>query len=294
MISPQEAEDIILNLVNPITEAETVRLDQATRRVLAQTVSSQLDFPYWDNSAMDGYGVRFEDVTTARPSNPISLDIIEEIPAGYQPQKSVKSGQACRIFTGAMLPVGVDTIIMQEKTQRKDNQVIILEPPKFPQEFVRKQGKFYQAGNPLLTPGITINPPEISVLATAQCPQINVYRRPRVAVFSTGDELVSPAQPLNPGQIVDSNQYALESFLLQNNAIPLKLGIIPDDPKTLKETINEAINSADFVLSTGGVSVGDYDYIDRILGELGGEIKIRSVAIKPGKPLTTLPWPTIS
>ena len=186
---------------------------------------------------------------------------------------------------GAMLPPGADTIVMQENTAREDERVKILQAPESA-EFVRHRGAFYQAGSPLLEAGIRIGAAEIAVLATAQCTQVSVYRRPRVAILSTGDELVTPEQTLQPGQIVDSNQYALASFVASNGGIPIKLGIVKDEPEALKQAIAQAISSADIVLSTGGVSVGDYDYVDRILTELGGTLHVRSVAVKPGKPLT--------
>ena len=184
-----------------------------------------------------------------------------------------------------MLPDGADTIVIQENTHREGDRVTIFSAPE-PNEFVRHQGAFYQAGTPLLAAGITLGASEIAVLATAQCSQLVVYRRPRVAILSTGDELVTPEQLLQPGQIVDSNQYALASFVTDNGGVPLKLGIVRDRPEELKKAISQAIQSADLVLSTGGVSVGDYDYVDRILAELGGTLHVRSVAIKPGKPLT--------
>jgi molybdopterin molybdotransferase len=289
MLSVQEAETLILDLVNPLNnrqDSEIVKLEDATSRILAQPVISKLDFPYWDNSAMDGYGVKFADVQTCSSENPAILDIVEEIPAGVQPQKTIESGQAARIFTGAMLPKGADTIVIQENTRKEGDRVFILSPPQQPKAFVRHRGEFYQAGNSLLEPGIAINAPEIAVLATAQCANLTVYRRPRVAIFSTGDELVPPEGNLQPGQIVDSNQYALAAFAHRQGGIPIRLGIVPDKPDILKETISRAIANADIVLSTGGVSVGDYDYVDRILAELGGEIHIRSIAVKPGKPLT--------
>jgi molybdopterin molybdotransferase len=286
MISVQEAEIIISQLVEPLRETETISLDESTGRILAQSINSPLDFPYWDNSAMDGYGVRFEDVSQSSSENPITLDIIIEIPAGLKSKISIKSGQACRIFTGAMLPDGVDTIIMQENTRRQGEKVSILSPPKYSGEFVRKQGAFYQAGNVLLTPGIKINEPEIAILATAQCPNVTVYRRPRVAILSTGNELITPSQTLHPGQIIDSNQYALKAFIIKNGALPISLGIVNDNPEMIKQKIITAINSADLVLSTGGVSVGDYDYIDNILKELDAKIEVNGVAMKPGKPLT--------
>ena len=286
MISVAEAQKILLQLVDPLQETETLSFDEATGRILAQPIRSHLDFPYWDNSAMDGYGVRFEDVHQGDENRPITLDIIAEIPAGINPKISMRSGEACRLFTGAMLPKGVDTIIMQENTRQEGKKVTILSPPKYCGEFVRKQGSFYQAGDLLLHPGSYINEAEMAILATAQCSKINVYRRPLVAILSTGNELITPDKRLESGQIIDSNQYALKAFILKNGGIPIPFGIIKDDPDLIKQTIREAITRADFVLSTGGVSVGDYDYIDQVLVELGGKIEINSVAMKPGKPLT--------
>lgn len=288
MLSAKQAEAIILNLVQPLSsqqDIEIIDLETAPLRILAASVRSKLDFPAWDNSAMDGYAVRYEDVKNCNNEHPQILEIVEEIPAGYQPKTPIKSGQAARIFTGAMMPAGADTIVIQENTTREGDQVKIFAAPQ-PQEFVRHRGSFYQAGEPMLQPGIVINAPEIAVLATAQCTKIPVYRLPKVAILSTGDELVTPDQPIQPGQIVDSNQYVLASFVTSNGAIPIKLGIIPDDREKLTKAIASAIESADLVLSTGGVSVGDYDYVEQILAQLGGEIQISSVAVKPGKPLT--------
>jgi molybdopterin molybdotransferase len=297
MLSVKEAESIILELVKPLDsqqDTEVVNLEDAAGRILAQPVTSNLDFPYWDNSAMDGYAVKFADVQVCNANNPVSLEIVEEIPAGVQPKKTIESGQAARIFTGAMMPFGADTIVIQENTKLKGdsrsadsvNRVLVLSSPEKAKAFVRKRGEFYQAGNPLLMPGIAINAPEIAVLATAQSTQLTVYRRPRVAILSTGDELVSPDKTLQPGQIVDSNQYALAAFVARGGGIPIRLGIVPDRRDRLTEKMAQAIATADMVLSTGGVSVGDYDYVEQILAELGGEIHVRSIAVKPGKPLT--------
>jgi molybdopterin molybdotransferase len=288
MLSVKEAEFIILNLVRSLDsnqDLEIVDLEAASGRILAQSVIGKLDIPHWDNSAMDGYAVRYQDVANCSPEQPVTLEVVAEIAAGNPPQTEIKSEQAARIFTGAMLPPGADTIIIQENTLREGDRISIQQAPEF-QEFVRHQGAFYQAGTSLLEPGIRIGAAEIAVLATAQCSQLAVFRRPRVAILSTGDELVTPEQSLQPGQIVDSNQYALASFVAHNGGIPIKLGIIPDRPEALTQAISQAFSSADLVLSTGGVSVGDYDYVDRILAELGGTLHIRSVAVKPGKPLT--------
>lgn len=293
MLPAIEAEALILDLVKPKNcdrDREIVDLNSASGRILADTITGKLDFPYWDNSAMDGYAVDYRDVRDCTQNEPAILDVVAEISAGSSPSIEIKSGQAARIFTGAMLPQGTDTIVIQENTEREGDRVKIFAAPQF-QEFVRHQGAFYRAGTPMLSAGIKLGAADLAVLATAQCTQIPVFRRPRVAILSTGNELISPEQSLQPGQIVDSNQYALASFVASNGGIPISLGIVPDRPEALKKAIALAIDSADLVLSTGGVSVGDYDYVDRILAELGGEIQIRSVAVKPGKPLTVATFP---
>ncbi|MBD1825465.1 molybdopterin molybdotransferase MoeA [Cyanobacteria bacterium FACHB-DQ100] len=286
MLSVVEAETLILESVQAIGEIERVGLAACRNRILAAPIASNLDFPHWDNSAMDGYAVRFEDV-----KQPAILEIVEEIPAGYLPQKSIQPGQAARILTGSMMPAGADTVVMQENTQRQGDRVSILTPPPTQGSFVRYRGSYYQAGNPLLSPGAVLKAPEIAILAAAQCVEVPVFRRLRVAILSTGSELVTPDRPLQPGQIVDSNQYALEALVAEMGAEVISLGIICDEPAELKNAIATAVESADVVISSGGVSVGDYDYVDRILEELGAAIQIRSVAVKPGKPLTFATFP---
>ncbi len=285
MLSAAQAESIILNLVQPPIQTQVVEIADATGRILADSIFCRLDFPHWDNSAMDGYAVRFTDLAASSESNSIPLEVVEEIPAGYQPQREIQPGEAARIFTGAIVPSGADTIIMQEDTTRQGNIVNICRSPKLG-AFIRHQGEYARSGDLLLTPGSTLNPPEIALLAATGHSQVLVYHRPRVAILSTGDELVTPSQPLKPGQIVDSNQYAIASFVRQAGGIPICLGIVPDDRAKLTTAMTSAIDSADCVISTGGVSVGDYDYVEEILAELGGDIQIRAVAIKPGKPLT--------
>ncbi|RUT02570.1 molybdopterin molybdenumtransferase MoeA [Dulcicalothrix desertica PCC 7102] len=297
MQSVNEAEAIIYSLVQPLDsqlDTETVDLLGATGRILAKPITSPNDFPHWDNSAMDGYAVRYEDVSDCNALNPAVLSIIEEIPAGYQPKSTLQPGQAARIFTGAVIPPGTDTIVMQEVTQRENNQVFIFAAPK-PKEFIRKKASYYQAGNELLPAGIVLNAPEIAVLAAAQCNQLCVYRKVKVAILSTGDELVTVDKTLQPGQIVDSNNYALIANVQQLGAEAISYGIVPDDEEILKATIEKAVSKssggADIIISSGGVSVGEYDYVEKILELLGGKLHIRSVAMKPGKPLTVAAFP---
>ncbi|MCX7596937.1 MAG: molybdopterin molybdotransferase MoeA, partial [Fischerella sp.] len=247
MLSVEEAEAIIFNLAQPLDRqrnTEVVDLLAANGRILASPVASQLDFPHWDNSAMDGYAVRYADVRQASQQQPVSLEIVEEIPAGYQPQSTIQQGQAARIFTGAIMPTGADTVVMQEHTRREDNHVLILAAPTKPQQFVRHRACYYKAGTELLPAGIRLHGPEIAVLAAAQLMHLSVYRHIRVAIFSNGNELVTPDKILQPGQIVDSNQYALAALVKQIGAEPLMLGIVPDQPDAVESAIAHAISNA--------------------------------------------------
>ncbi len=285
MLPVAKAAAKILDLTPLPTEVERVSLEAALGRVLAQAIPSPLDFPHWDNSAMDGYAVRYADVQGARAEQPQALTVVETIPAGRSPTRPVGPGQAARILTGSMLPAGADTIVIQEVTQREGDLVLVLEAPE-PEQFVRHRGSYCRAGDPLMAPGLVIGGPELAVLASAQCSEVPVWPQPRVAILSTGDELVTPDRPLRPGQIVDSNQYALAALVRQAGAIPVSLGIVPDQPQPLRAAIQSALAQADVIVSSGGVSVGDYDYVDEILAELGATLHIHSVAVKPGKPLT--------
>ena len=283
MLTAAEAERLIFTLVAPVQGVDTVPLADCLGRVLAEPVCSDLDFPHWDNSAMDGYAVRAVDVAQV----PATLQVVEEIPAGTRPKVEIEKGQAARILTGAMMPAGADSVVMQEETEQVQGgeQVKILAAPKVG-SFVRSRGSFYQAGAELLRARRAISPAEIALLAAAQQTQVKAYRRPRVAIISTGSELVEPDRPLEPGQIVDSNQYALAALVAQTGAVPVSLGIVTDEREAVKAAIERALSQADMVLSSGGVSVGDYDYVDAVLEELGATLHIRSVAVKPGKPLT--------
>lgn len=290
MLPVQDAEKIILDAIPSLTATERVTPDAAAGRILAATIKSELDYPHEDNSAMDGYAARSRDLSQATPNHPVTLEVVEEIPAGVAPSHRLESGQAARIFTGGILPVGADTIIIQEDTERDGNQIKVFSAPTSGQ-FVRKQGSFYQAKQSLLPANIPINAPEIAILAAMQCQEISVYCRPRVSIFSSGNELVTPHETLQRGQLVDSNQYALKELVKQQGGVSIPLGIIRDDRESLKSAIAQAISSSDLVISTGGVSVGDYDYIESILTELEGTIHLNSVAIKPGKPLTFATFP---
>ncbi len=293
MLSVQQAESIILQQVTPldaIHDREAVGLDRAAGRLLAATLTSPQDFPYWDNSAMDGYAVRAADFSQWTIEQPTVLEVVSEIAAGCVPDRGITAGQAARIFTGAMLPPGADTIVPQENTRREGDRLVVLEPPR-PKAWVRAKGAYYQAGAPLLQPGTRLSATDIALLATVQCTAVPVYRRPVISLLSTGNELIPPNQTLQPGQIIDSNQPALAALVAETGAMVKGLGIIRDHRDTLKQAIAQALQTSDVVLSSGGVSVGDYDYIDPILAELGGSLHVRAIAVKPGKPLTFATFP---
>ncbi|MCM1985206.1 molybdopterin molybdotransferase MoeA [Lyngbya confervoides] len=285
MLTVAQAFDRVIREVHPLRDQEQVSIPAALGRILASAVRGSADVPAWDNSAMDGYAIAAADLHGESDTTPQLLQVVMEIPAGVAPDRSLASGQAARIFTGAMLPQGADTIVMQEDTQRTGNQVQILRRPQ-PGAFVRRRGSYYQAGSPLLEAGIKLGPADLAVLATVQCCDVPVLRQPRVALVSTGNELVAPEQPLQPGQIVDSNRYILSALVQESGAIAQHFQTVGDQLSEVTETIAEALAAADIVISTGGVSVGDYDYVDQALQRLGGKLHFQSVAMKPGKPLT--------
>lgn len=293
MMPADRAAGQILEWVIPLQgtgDHQSLPLTLALGRVLATDIISPLDFPHWDNSAMDGYAVRQGDVQGATAEQPVTLTVIETVPAGQVPQHSVGPGQATRILTGSMVPPGADTIVIQEQTRRHGDQVEILATPQ-PQAFVRHRGSFRRAGERLLPQGRVLQGADLAVLAAAQQGTVSVYRRPRVVILSTGDELVELDQPLAPGQIVDSNQVALGALVQAAGGEPIPLGIVADDPQALQGAIAAALPQGDLILSSGGVSVGDHDYVDQILTRLGASLEIQSVAVKPGKPLTVARFP---
>ena len=286
MLSVAEVEKIILNLVKPFDpeiDSEIIPLSQALNRILAADIHSELDFPHWDNSAMDGYALRYEDL-----KEDLQLAIaVDQIPAGIAIAKKLAKGECIRIFTGGMLPVGADTVIMQEDTERiGDFLQLKIKPTQG--EYVRRKGEFIQAGTTIVKAGTRLGATEIGALASAKCRQVKVYRQPKIAIISTGNELVSldNPQPLELGQIIDSNLYALSALIDQSGAIAISFGAVFDHKLELEKVMQQAIATADIVISTGGVSVGDYDYVDGLLEKMGADIHVQSVAIKPGKPLT--------
>ncbi|HIL11853.1 MAG TPA: molybdopterin molybdenumtransferase MoeA [Candidatus Latescibacteria bacterium] len=282
MLTPEEARSIILEHIQ-ILGPERVSLLDADGRVLAGDILAQRDNPPYDNSAMDGYAVRHQDVAQASADAPVALAVVEDIPAGTVPQKQVGPGQSSRIMTGAPVPAGADTIVPVEDTRGEGESIEVLEVEE-PGEHIRHAGEDMRAGQPILTTGTECGPGELAVLAAVQQSFVSVYRRPRIAILSTGDELVEIEETPGEGQIVNSNTTALAAFCHAHGAEPIMLPIARDDEAVIRATIISALK-ADFAVSSGGVSVGKYDFVKKVLDDLGAETIFWRVAMKPGKPL---------
>jgi molybdopterin molybdotransferase len=278
MISVEEAQARVLAEV-PLLEAEQIALADAGGRVLREDVHAPADVPEGDNTAMDGYAVRAGDVAAA----PISLRVIGDLPAGRVPSVRVEPGTAVRIMTGALIPEGADTVINLELTDG-ETDVVRVEQALPRGANVRRRGEDMRAGDLLLAAGSPLRAAEIGVLAAAQRSSVAAGRRPSVAIFSTGDEVVEIDEPRTPGKIVNSNAWALAALVREAGAIPRPLGIVRDD---LDATIRafEAAMQSDFIVSSGGVSVGAYDFVKDALAALGAETRFWRIAMKPGKPV---------
>lgn len=297
MLPVEEALARVLAVDLPV-QTETVGLVDALGRVLAEPVISTAPLPPWDNSAMDGYAVRAADTgsadapaqpdcdTDGAPAPGSVLAVVAEIPAGEYSDRALQPGECARIFTGAPLPPGADSIVMQENTERlEDGRVRILGTARHGQH-VRRAGEEVRPGDTLLHPGVTLTGPKLGLVASVGQSQVAVARRPLVALLGTGDELVAPGQPLGPGQIWSSNTVALAGLVQAAGAVPVDCGVAPDDLEGTREAFRRALgHQPDLIVSTGGVSVGDFDVVKEALADVGAEMRFWKVRMKPGKPL---------
>ncbi len=275
-----KAREVIARFLTPISTIERVSVRAALGRVLAADVISPLDVPSHDNSAMDGYALRFADLKT---DGKVSLKVAGSSFAGVPFKGALAAGQAVRIMTGGVVPQGADTIVMQEHAEAKDSQVTIGSGHRQGQH-LRRAGEDLQRGQPALRRGQPLRPAEIGLIASLGVAEVSVYRKLRVAFFSTGDELVSIGSPLGEGQIYDSNRYTLYGMLKRLDCEVIDMGVVRDDPKLLEAAFREAAAIADVVITSGGVSVGEADFVKTLLNELG-EVVFWKIAMKPGRPL---------
>jgi molybdopterin molybdotransferase len=282
MISADEALRIVLDNAAPLG-VERIAIVDALGRVLAGEIRSPRDIPGFDNSAMDGYAVRAADVAGAGENNPVRLRVTETVAAGRMPAEGVGKGCAARTMTGAPIAPGADAVVPVERTRGAGDSVEILAPA-LPGEFVRPRGEDLRAGEVVMTPGKVLSPADLGTLASLSCAIIDVYRKPRVAIVATGDELVDIDQVPTGAQIVNSSAYALAAAVREAGAEPAILRVARDTPAEVRGRLQEAL-SFDLVLSTGGVSVGQFDHVKGVLDELGMRTLFHGVAQKPGRPL---------
>ncbi len=282
LISIEEARNRVLTEAQPLP-VERVALIKALGCVLAEDVRAAHDVPPFDNSGMDGYALRAADVVDAAPNSPVRLPITDTIPAGHVATLPLGPGEAARIMTGAPIPSGADTVAQSEITAEEDGYVSILESVR-PGKNIRRAGEDVAAGERVLTAGTPLWAAEIGLLASLGHATIPVHRRPRVAIISTGSELVEIDRPLGPGQIRNSNSYSLQALCIQMGVETEPFGIVPDDYQATRKAI-EAGLQYDVLLTSGGVSVGRFDFVKDVQDELGVERKLWGVAMKPGKPL---------
>jgi molybdopterin molybdotransferase len=275
-----DALERILAEVQPVGGSETVAVRDALGRVLYADVVSRIDVPSHTNSAMDGFALRGADLV---PDADTRLDVIGVAAAGRPFDGDVSAGECVRILTGAPMPAGTDTVVMQERVSR-DGDVAVMGAGQKPGQHVRQAGEDIAAGDIALPAGVVLMPAELGLLASVGVSEVEVRRRPRVAFFSTGDELRSAGEPLGTGQIYDSNGYTIHGMLTRLGVEIIDIGVVRDDPEAVERALAKAAAQADAIVTSGGVSVGDADYVTRILGQMGS-VGFWKVAIKPGRPL---------
>jgi molybdopterin molybdotransferase len=281
LYSVEEALTAILARI-PVLPPETVLLDDALGRVLAEDVHADLHVPPFDNSAMDGYAVIAADTTGAAPERPAVLRVVGDLPAGQVPDTAVRPGEAIRIMTGAPMPPGADAIVRVEDTERGEGTVLIRTASR-PGRDVRLAGEDVQAGALVLPQGTYVRPAEVGMLAMLGRRQVQVLRRPRVAVLTTGDELVDVDEPVTPGKIRNVNLYSLCAQVRWCGGEPISLGVARDTVAELEAKVRAGMD-ADLLVTSAGVSVGDYDVVKVVLDKLG-HIDFWRVNMKPAKPI---------
>ncbi len=282
MISVEEALNKILDEVSPLG-LEKVSILAALGRVVGEDVIAGRAIPPKDNSAMDGYALRREEIRGASSGNPVRLDVVEEIPAGAAPTKSIGSGQAARIMTGAPIPDGANAVVRMEDTRKEGARVAVFAEAAQGQN-IRYAGADVQRGEKVIPRGEIIRPVEVGMLAALGRSFILVHQRPLVAVVVTGDELAEIDEAPSEWKIINSNSYALAALVRECGAVPLQIGIARDSREDLNAKFRAAMR-ADLIISSGGVSAGDYDLVKEIMQEAGNRMQFWQVAMKPGRPL---------
>jgi len=279
-ITLDEAIELTNKTKIPLKE-EKINLQDSFNRILSKDIYSLIDDPPFDNSSMDGYALIYSDTITASEKNPIELEIIDIISAGKTPIKKLTPGYASKIMTGAPIPDGADSIIMVEKTEKIDNKVRIFSPSF--KNYIRIKGENITKKQLILKKGTKLTPRDLGLLATSGHSEIYVYKKLKISIISTGDELIIPGNKLSPGQIYESNGYVLENLIKKLGHNSNRVNIISDSIEKLRLELNKASLESDIIITTGGVSMGDFDIVRKIM-ELEGKILFWRMKIRPGSP----------
>ena len=298
MTAPLSAAEAALRILGDVRRQPALRmpLDDALDSVLAEDVISPLDIPAWTNSAMDGYAARGNDVRGASTERPVRLRVVEQLPAGAFPTRPLGPGEVARIFTGGPLPDGADTVIRQEDTD-EGKEIVTIVRDRDVGVNIRRAGEDIRRGMTVLAAGKDLGPAELGVLASLAVAQPLVYRRPRVAILASGDEIVDvdrPEEILSGRKTASSNTHTLAALVRRSGGEPVNLGIAPDTPESLREHLRRALD-CDLLVTTAGISVGEHDYVRSVLTELGAEQRFWKVRMRPGAPvgfglLRGIPW----
>lgn len=279
-LSVEQARKLILGLVEPVAGTERLFVRNALGRVLAEDVLATANVPGHDNSAMDGYAVRFADLAAEGDT---VLRLAGTAFAGRVFAGRVEAGQCVRIMTGGVIPEGADTVVIQEVVQAENGRIVVPAGQRQGQH-IRRAGEDLRAGTPAIRAGKLIRPAELGLIASLGVAEVNVRRRLRVAFFSTGDELCSVGTPLKEGEVYDSNRYTLFGMLTRLGCEAIDLGVVRDEPAALEAAFRRAAAQADAILTSGGVSVGEADFIRGMMGKLG-EVAFWKIAMRPGRPM---------
>ncbi len=284
MIPFEEARRVILENAKPLG---IVRRSLRTLRglVLAETVYAAFDLPRFNNSAVDGFGVKVADLQTASPEKPVTLQMVDTIQAGASGKVSIRDGETVKILTGAPVPASVEAVVMQEFTEQGADGMVRFFRAAQPGEHIRLKGEEFKKGQSIIPAGTVITPPVIGLLANLGQAVAKVYRKPKVGLISTGNELVQPGKPLAGGQIYDSNTYALSAALQAVGLDAARVYSVRDERKATLRAFQKALKENDVVISLGGISVGEFDFVKDVAEQLGIETLFWRIAIKPGKPV---------
>lgn len=280
LLSIDAARAMILERVPPVAGIERVPLRQSLGRTLAEDVAAPIDVPGYDNSAVDGYAVRFDDLDPARPT---TLRCVDRIAAGHDPAGALVPGIAARIFTGAILPDGADVVIMQEDCER-DGERVVIRPGIKRGANTRRAGEDVAHGSVVLAAGRRLGPADLGLLAALGCVEVPVRRKLTVALLSTGDEVREPGEPLRRGQVHDANRYILAGLLERLGVDVSDRGIVRDDPARLNDALQRAAAESDLIITSGGVSTGEEDHVRTAIAN-HGSLYFWRLAIKPGRPV---------